>query len=471
MTAAAALPIQVTAPHPHQLDAVRRIVPRGQGAIFADMGTGKGLIALLCASEWGTGPTLVLCPKSVLCVWETEPDKHFPGRWLVCVPRGAVAHRVTRILAARRAAEAQGRPLLVAVNYEAAISPEMFSLLKLQIRWQTLVLDESHRIKSAAGRISRAVSQIADRCDHRLLLTGTPMPHSPMDLYAQFRAMRKGVLPPSATTFRARYAVMGGFGGKEIVEWRNLVDLAERIDPWTVRVTKAEVLGHLPPWQDTSILVALPPKARRAYDEVLHELQAEVAGGRITAANAAVRCIRLQQITNGVVATDSGEPLTLHTEKQAALEDLLTDLPATEPVVVFGSFHSDLDAIRAAAHRLGRGCLELSGRVRRAHENLRAWQAGQAPVLAVQFQSGGVGIDLSRAAYCVFYSRTWSLGDYEQARARVHRPGQERPVSYYHLIAEHSMDQTVQRALDRKEAVVDSVIAALGRPRPERSRP
>jgi len=82
-----------------------------------------------------------------------------------------------------------------------------------------------------------------------------------------------------------------------------------------------------------------------------------------------------------------------------------------------------------------------------------------------------VGVDLSRAAYCVFYSRTWSLGDYEQARARVHRPGQERPVSYYHLIAEHSMDQTVQRALDRKEAVVDSVIAALGRPRPERSRP
>ena len=122
MTAAAALPIQVTTPHPHQLDAVRRIVPRGQGAVFADMGAGKGLIALLCASEWGTGPTLVLCPKSVLCVWETEPDKHFPGRWLVCVPRGAIAHRVTRILAARRAAEAQGRPLLVAVNYEAAIA-------------------------------------------------------------------------------------------------------------------------------------------------------------------------------------------------------------------------------------------------------------------------------------------------------------------------------------------------------------
>jgi len=76
-------------------------------------------------------------------------------------------------------------------------------------------------------------------------------------------------------------------------------------------------------------------------------------------------------------------------------------------------------------------------------------------------------VDFEGGYYLCYHHRDQD----EQARARVHRPGQERPVSYYHLIAEHSMDQTVQRALDRKEAVVDSVIAALGRPRPERSRP
>lgn len=456
----------ITTPHAHQKQAFEQFLALGHGAIFADMGTGKGLIALMLADAWA-GNVLVLCPKSVLSVWEREPDKHYPGRWLVCVPRGPVPRRVEALRASLAAATAQHRPLLFAANYEALLSTSLLSALKATT-WSTLVLDESHRIKAPAGRTSRLVSQLADRCAHRLLLTGTPMPHSPMDLYAQFRAMKKGVLPLSAAGFRSKYAVMGGYGGHEIIRWRNIDELADRINPWTFRAWKSDVLD-LPPFTHTTLPVELPPAARRAYTSVADDLRAQVEAGTVTAANAIVRCLRLQQIAQGVTTTDEGQPIALHSEKRDALQDLLTDLPPKEPCVIFGLFHSDLDAIHHASREAGRASLEISGRTTKSHINLQTWQAGEAPDLAVQIQAGGVGIDLSRSAYAVFYASTWSLGDYEQALARIHRPGQERPVDYYHIVATNTIDRDINTALRSKADVASKVIAALRGSTPEGS--
>ena len=87
--------------------------------------------------------------------------------------------------------------------------------------------------------------------------------------------------------------------------------------------------------------------------------------------------------------------------------------------------------------------------------------AGEATVLAVQIQSGGEGIDLTRAAYCAYYSIGHSLGDYDQSLARIHRPGQTRPVVYYHLTASATVDVAVYDALDKKRNVIDAVLASL----------
>lgn len=79
-------------------------------------------------------------------------------------------------------------------------------------------------------------------------------------------------------------------------------------------------------------------------------------------------------------------------------------------------------------------------------------------ILAVQIQAGGVGIDLTRASYSIYYSVGFSLGDYEQSLARVHRPGQTRNVVYIHLVAEQTIDEKVYRALSEKKNVVEAVI-------------
>lgn len=170
------------------------------------------------------------------------------------------------------------------------------------------------------------------------------------------------------------------------------------------------------------------------------------------------KMIRLAQVTSGYVKNEDGDITEVDTSKAAVLSDLLEDLPISEPVVVFCRFHHDLDAVKQAAQNAGRTPLELSGRTNELHE----WQAGDdGSVLAVQIQAGGVGIDLTRACYAVYYSVGYSLSDYDQSLARVHRPGQTRPVTYYHLVARKTVDVSIYNALRERRDVIDYALEGI----------
>jgi SNF2 family DNA or RNA helicase len=147
----------------------------------------------------------------------------------------------------------------------------------------------------------------------------------------------------------------------------------------------------------------------------------------------------------------------LDSAKMNLLHDVLEDIDPQEAVVVFCRFHKDLEAVSRVADETGRRSLELSGR----KDELKQWQAGESPVLAVQIDSGGVGVDLTRARYSIYYSLGFSLGSYEQSLARIHRPGQTRPVEYIHLLAQDTVDEQVMAALARRSDVVNSVLQQM----------
>ena len=130
---------------------------------------------------------------------------------------------------------------------------------------------------------------------------------------------------------------------------------------------------------------------------------------------------------------------------------------------MFARFRCDLDEIKAAADDAGRPYSEVSGTTK----TLESWQQGKTTVLGVQIQSGGAGIDLSRSAYCVYYSVGFSLGDYEQSLARLRRPGQTRCVRYYHMVARNTVDEDVYSALKDRRDVIDVVLSQLS-PRTEK---
>jgi SNF2 family DNA or RNA helicase len=421
-------------PWRHQSEAAAWAAERHAAMLALDMGTGKTFTALLALGLDGTA---------------TVP---------VMLHQGANAKRAEQLRQALLMAS--GKTLVVVVNYDSVWRGELGKLIDAT-PWAAIILDESHRIKSPGGRASRWLARLAAKHEHakRLCLTGTPMPHSPLDLYGQFRFLDPQVFGTSFTRMRGRYANCDARFPSKVKSWKNQDELTGKLDAHSWRVTADEVLD-LPPAIHETIPVELSPKVRRFYRQLESEMTAEIEAGTVTAANALTKLLRLAQATGGYCRVDGAAGVTTIDgvpSKRLALQDRLEDLPETEPVAVFCRFRSDLDDVAAAARELGREYAEVSGE----RKDLERWQVCEATILGVQMQSGGVGIDLSRAAYAFYYSLGYSLGDYEQSLARLRRPGQTRCVRYYHLVCQGTVDEQVYAALRERRSVIEAVLQKL----------
>jgi SNF2 family DNA or RNA helicase len=145
--------------------------------------------------------------------------------------------------------------------------------------------------------------------------------------------------------------------------------------------------------------------------------------------------------------------------KQKALKSILdTEIPRGEPCVVFCKFTADLLSVREIAAKLKLRYKELSG----AHKEI---EKGQYPsncdIFGVQIQTGGLGINLTTSAYCIFYSIGYSLGEHQQCRDRLHRGGQTRQVLYINLIAKNTIDVTIHDAISQKKEIVDAILEKI----------
>ena len=418
----------------HQTDAARWFATRHAGMLAADMGTGKSFMSLLALGiADGSLSFLDLC-------------------------RGTGAVRAARLKQA--VLTAGSRRIVATVNYESVWRSGLAAAVEA-VPWDAIVLDESHRIKSPGGKASRWLARLAAKqpAARRLCLTGTPMPHSPLDLFGQCRFLDPQLFGTSFVAMRSRYADTHPTFPSMVKSWKRQDELTAKLDSIAWRVTADEVLD-LPDAIHETVPVELSPKARRFYKQMETEMTAELESGTVTAANALTKLLRLQQATGGYCRLDGSStvvPVDGTPSKRMALLDRLEDLPACEPVVVFCRFRSDLDDVAAAARTLGREYAEVSGE----RKDLERWQAGDAVILGVQMQSGGVGIDCSRAAYAFYYSLGYSLGDYEQSLARLRRPGQTRCVRYYHLVCGGTVDEQVYAALRERRSVVEAVLHKL----------
>lgn len=198
----------------------------------------------------------------------------------------------------------------------------------------------------------------------------------------------------------------------------------------------------------------------------------------LTPRNVLARLLRLMQATGGTLPTDEGDKRRFSTAKADALMEFdAGDHPCggllyeagcypkhpggVEPVCVYAHFRDDLDAIRAVAERAGLRYREISGR-RGDGLTESSEMAPDADVVGVQIQSGGTGVDLTRSCFGIWYSKGHSLGDYDQALARQHRPGQSRPVTFVHIEVIDTIDRDVYRSLMSRRGVVAGVLSIHG---------
>jgi len=458
------IPLTKTKPWHHQKQAFWFAEKLPACMLALDMGTGKSKVAVDLLVNRHCRRVLICCPKSVVAVWPFQFGQHSAAPFrVVALDDGTIAARARDAANAVALAEARGESIVIVVNYEAAWMRELGHWIMGQV-WDAVVLDESHRIKQPGGKAALFFGRLGDRASFKLCLTGTPCPHSPLDLYGQYRFLDKGIFGTSFTMFRARYAVLQQIGAniaaKKVIGFQNQDELQRKMYSIAFRV-KAEDVQDLPEIVDVIRTVKLGREALRVYGQLKQEFVTDYGNGQITAGNALTRLLRLQQITTGWVKHDDnvelgtpGALVRVDRAKEQALQDILEDLAEREPAVVFCRFRRDLQTVHEVAAKFGRQSLELSG----DRNELARWQAGEAPILAIQIQSGGVGIDLTRSRYAVYFSLSFSLGDYLQSRKRIHRPGQTRSCTVIHLVAEKTVDQQIYAALEAREEVVNAIL-------------
>jgi SNF2 family DNA or RNA helicase len=461
-----------TEPYSHQKKALTKIHRlKGTCGLFMEMGTGKTKVAIDWAGisyyNFGLRRVLVVCPVSVMGVWRRQIAQHSPVKHRVSVLRGPTADRIRRIRLLSRYGLEDGIEWII-INYEGTWRESgKTSIDEELIKWKPdlVIADESHRIKSPSARQSKAVAKIAATSSMRLALTGTPITKSPLDLFGQFRFLNSTVFGTNWSRFKNFYGVWGGFGKFQLRGYKNLPILIGKVRENSYRIKKEQCLD-LPAKVSLEVPVTLSPEGARIYREMAKEMIAEikaVSGNyEAIAPIVLVKLLRLSQITSGFVKDVEGETRIFDKSKLATALDLIDDMvDQDEKVVVFCRFRTDISRLARKLQERGIGHEILSGSVpseRRDSIVQRFQNDPSIKVFVAQIHAGSLGIELTAASHVIFYSWDYRWDTYVQAQDRIHRVGQTKKCTYYHLVVPQSIDTISLKVLREKGNIAHAVI-------------
>lgn len=417
-------------------------------ALLMEMGTGKTLVAIAVACilyQFGLAErVLVVAPLSLLGVWESELQR-FAG-----VPVNAVVLKGT--LDKKKELLSQTVPdklNVVIVNYESAWRMER-ELLAFDA--QMIVADEGHKVKEGRTKQSKALHHLGDKARYKLLLTGTLITNRELDVWSQYRFVNPTIFSTSFYAFRGRFFDMVGYGNHIPAFRKSKTDeFLKRLHSVAYRVTKAEALD-LPDITEETRYVELEPKAMKLYRELAKESYAEMERGEITASNVLTKILRLSQVTGGFVGDDDKSMHAVSTAKMDALEDILDSVMADgKKLVIMARFVAELDAIAALLEKRGIGYAQVRGGVKDRAEEVRRFQEdADCRVFIGQIAAAGLGLTLTAADTLCFFSMDYSMSNFTQAQARIHRIGAKDTCHYLYLIARGTIDEQVIKALRDK---------------------
>ncbi len=425
-------------------------------AILAEMGTGKTLISIGIAGylylQKEINKLLIVAPLSITKVWEEEFQKFADFDYQLEVLEGPTKEKSEALR------NLFGTKLQVAVvNYESCWRME-----KEIAFWKPdmIICDESSKIKNPQAKQSKALHRLGKISKHNMILTGTPVTNNPLDFFSQYKFLDESIFGGSYYSFRARYAIMGGYGNYQVVGYKNLPELTEKAHSIAFRITKKEALD-LPEQVDVTRYVELEPMARAIYNQVERNSYAELSQGEVVVRNVLTKLLRLSQITGGYIKDEFSEiEEQVSSAKLNALEEIIEEcLDADKKVVVFARFISEIDAITRMLKHYGIKYSLIRGDVKdRASEVEKFQNDKDVKVFVGQLQTTGMGLTLTASDTAVFYSLSYNFADYEQAKARIHRIGQKNNCTYIHLIAKKTIDEKVMEALTKKKNIADLVV-------------
>lgn len=331
--------------------------------------------------------------------------------------------------------------------------------------FDTLVVDELSSFKNHQTKRFRSLMKVRPKVVRIIGLTGTPSSNGLMDLWAEYRLLDMGQrLGRFIGQYRSTYFTPDKRNGQVIFSYKPLPfaekEIYAKIADITISMKSTDHL-IMPELVTAQYPIKLSDKERERYDELRQDLVLKLAGGDVTAANAAALSGKLCQMANGAVYGDDGTVHYIHDRKLDALEDLI-EAANGKPVLVAYWFKHDLERISARLKDRHISFTKLD-----TSDSIASWNEGKWPVALIHPASAGHGLNLqSGGSTIIWFGLTWSLELYQQANARLWRQGQKaETVVLHHIIAKDTIDERVMKALSAKDktqtALIDAVKANL----------
>ena len=438
-------------PHDYQQYATEYIKSHPVAAVLLDMGLGKTAISLtalldLLFDSFEAHRILVIAPLRVARdTWPAEIEKW--DHLSMLTYSVAVGSEKDRKAALMRDAD------IYIINRENV--QWLVEQSGIPFTFDTVIVDELSSFKNHQSKRFKALMKVRPRIKRIVGLTGTPSANGLRDLWAEFKVLDMGQrLGRFIGMYRNNYFRPDKRNGQIIYSYKLLpgADKAiyKQISDITISMKATDHL-KMPELVMNTHTVELSDDEREHYDELKQTLVLQLPEKEITVANAAALTGKLLQMANGAIYDDDGDHIHIHDRKLDALEDLIEGANG-KPVLVAYWFKHDLERIKS----------RFKVREIKSSSDIREWNAGKIPVAVIHPASAGHGLNLQTGgSTLIWFGLTWSLELYQQTNARLWRQGQQDTVVIHHIITDDTVDGRVLKALQSKEKIQDSLIAAV----------
>ncbi|MFF3326654.1 DEAD/DEAH box helicase [Streptomyces sp. NPDC002889] len=440
------------------LNWLHRMTSLGLGGCLADdMGLGKTITLIALHLHRRTdrstaGPTLVVCPTSLMGNWQREIERFAPG-----VP-------VRRFHGAARSLQALGEGEFVLTTYGTM---RLDAARLREVAWGLVVADEAQHVKNPYSATAKQLRTLEARA--RVALSGTPVENNLSELWAILDWTTPGLLGRLGT-FRTRYAQAVEGGNDPAAAQR----LAALVRPFLLRRRKSDpgIAPELPPKTETDRAVSLTREQSALYEAVVRETLAAISGaGGMERRGLVVRLLTaLKQICNHPAQylkeyglKEERPRIAGRSGKLELLDELLDTMLAEDAsVLVFTQYvqMARLLELHLAARGVRTQFLHGGTPVTEREAMVARFQSGEVPVFLLSLKAAGTGLNLTRAEHVVHYDRWWNPAVEAQATDRAYRIGQDRPVQVHRLITEGTIEDRIAQMLARKQELADTVLGS-----------
>ena len=458
-----------TKPFEHQQKALEDSWAAEFYALFMEMGTGKSKVAIdtmgALYSEKKISASLILAPKGVYDNWiKGEIPTHLPDNIPINMVRWTPSNskKFQEEMKALVFDAFDGLKIFV-MNIEALSTPrgtKAAYMFMSKNPANIMIVDESTTIKNRKATRTKNIMMLAQDAKYRRILTGSPITKSPMDLYSQCAVLSTKALGfKSYYAFQNRYALvvkrsMGTRAFQEIVGYRRLDELNEKLDTFSNRVLKEDCLD-LPDKVYTKRYVPLTDEQERMYKQMKKLALAKLESGELaTTASVLTQIMRLQQICCGFLQPDEGEIEVLDNNRLKELLEITEELQGK--AIIWASYTHDIQQIASSLRdRFGPEAVATYYGATPQDERQEIVDKFQDPKSPLRFfvgqpRTGGYGITLTAATTMIYYSNSYDLEIRLQSEDRAHRIKQENKVTYIDLVSPDTIDEKILKALRSK---------------------